>query len=205
MRCYAPACITGQLSFISITRQTIVQFRFFVAIVVFFGSYLPLSFILLAQDFRYDLLARKFCWPFCSFCTDCVIPFRNPHFSLIVLVLCMACFLITLAVLTTTQPKIEICVSKAKHIPAELIGYSLPYVVSFMNLEYQDSGKFIGLIIFLAWMFIIHYRSGQIILNPLLIVFGWRLYEIQYSFPNDKKNPNDQKMWVGRAFFKSAR
>ena len=66
------------------------------------------------------------------------------------------------------------------------MNYTLPYVVSFMSLDYQEVGKFIGLIIFLGWMFTITYRSGQLILNPLLIVFGWRLYEIRYVFPGDE-------------------
>ena len=38
------------------------------------------------------------------------------------------------------------------------MNYTLPYVVSFMSIEYHDTGKFVGLIIFLAWMFWITYR-----------------------------------------------
>ncbi|AZO18511.1 MAG: hypothetical protein E5V79_00825 [Mesorhizobium sp.] len=51
-----------------------------------------------------------------------------------------------------------------------------------MSIDYQDAGKFIGFLIFLAWMFWITHRSGQILLNPVLIAFGWRYYEITYSF-----------------------
>ncbi len=63
------------------------------------------------------------------------------------------------------------------------MSYTLPYVVSFMSLDYQDTGKFVGLLIFLGWMFLITYRSGQLILNPLFAVLGWRFYEIKYTFP----------------------
>jgi hypothetical protein len=53
------------------------------------------------------------------------------------------------------------------------MNYVLPYVVSFMSIDYQVTGKFVGFLIFLGWMFLITYKSGQIMLNPLLTVFGW--------------------------------
>jgi hypothetical protein len=76
--------------------------------------------------------------------------------------------------------KIEI--TETKHIPADLINYVFPYVVSFMSLDYKGTGKIVGFLIFLIWMFLVTYKSGQLMLNPLLIVFGWKLYEIKYKF-----------------------
>lgn len=169
------------------------QFRLLASIVVFIGSYLPLSLILLAQDIQYDLLGNSFCWPFSENCTNCTIPLRNTGFSLTIFGICLLCFVISIGALATAQPKTPIDVRETKYIPAELMSYTLPYVVSFMSLDYQETGKFIGLTIFLAWMFLITYRSGQLILNPLLIVLGWRLYEIRYVFPGDSKDH------VGRA------
>lgn len=32
-------------------------------------------------------------------------------------------------------------------------------------------------------MFWITHRSGQILLNPVLIALGWRLYNVTYNFP----------------------
>ena len=51
-----------------------------------------------------------------------------------------------------------------------------------MSIDYQDPSKCVGFLIFLGWMFLITYKSGQIILNPLLIVLGWRLYDISYRY-----------------------
>lgn len=67
------------------------------------------------------------------------------------------------------------------------MNYVLPYVVSFMSLDFKDTNKFFGFLVFLSWLFLITFRSGQIILNPLLIVFGWNLYEIKYKYP---RSPN---------------
>jgi hypothetical protein len=157
------------------------QFRFVASLTVFIGSYLPLSLILLAQDYRYDLLSAPFCWT--PGTGSCVVPLQNGTLSLVVFVLCLICLVFSLGVLATVKPKTPMDIQEAKYIPAELMAYTLPYVVSFMSLEYKDTGKFIGLLIFLGWMFIITYKSGQLILNPLLIVFGWRLYEVTLSYP----------------------
>ena len=113
------------------------------------------------------------------------MPFRNPAFAFGIFFVCTGCFAITLATLAITKAKREIVVLQAKYIPAELMNYVLPYVVSFMSIDYQETGKFVGLLIFLAWMFWITFKSGQIILNPLLIAFGWRLYDLSYKFPGD--------------------
>lgn len=161
------------------------QFRFWASLIVFIGSYFPLGLILLAQDFRYDLLFAPLCWP--PFTDGCVLPLRNGIFPLAIFCTTLVCLVLSLASLTTVNPKIRIDIVNIKYIPAELMSYTLPYVVSFMSLDYQYTGKFVGLLIFLAWMFLITYRSGQLILNPVLIVFGWRLYEISFLFPGDKE------------------
>lgn len=161
------------------------QLRFWASLVVFIGSYFPLSLILLVQDFKYELLWAPICWPPNG--NTCALPLRNGSLSLSIFVLSLICVFITLGVLSTVRPKTPIRVHEAKYIPAELMSYTLPYVVSFMSLDYRDTGKFVGLLIFLGWMFLITYRSGQLILNPLLAVFGWRLYEVSLSYPGDEK------------------
>lgn len=62
------------------------------------------------------------------------------------------------------------------------MNYTLPYVVSFMGVGYsdQDQSKFFGMIVFLVWIFWITYKSGQLIMNPILIVLDWRLYDVTY-------------------------
>lgn len=159
------------------------QFRFLASLVVFCGSYFPLSLILLAQDFRYDLVGAPLCWPVGA--SNCTLPLRNGTLSLSVFFTCLVCLLLSLGGLAAVKAKLPVNILEAKYIPAELMAYTLPYVVSFMSLEYKDTGKFVGLLIFLGWMFLITHRSGQLVLNPLLIVFGWRLYEVSYSHPQD--------------------
>ncbi|KQQ36540.1 hypothetical protein ASG19_08945 [Rhizobium sp. Leaf306] len=159
------------------------QFRFIASLIVFLGSYFPLSLILLAQDYRYELAIAPFCWPIDA--AKCVFPFKNGTLPLILFGVCLACLLLSLLGLTTIKPKVPVDIQEVKYVPSEFMAYTLPYVVSFMSLEYQDTGKLVGLVIFLGWMFVITHRSGQLVLNPLLIVFGWRLYEVTYFYPGN--------------------
>ena len=153
--------------------------RFIISLMIFLASYLPLSAILLAQDFRFEVIGEPFCNPFSS-ATNCESPFSNGEFSITIFLVCLICLVISLTAIQSVRAKRSISIVSAKHSPAELINYSIPYVVSFMSIGYDDTGKFIGLIIFLAWMFWLSHMSGQIILNPVLIAFGWRFYEVTY-------------------------
>lgn len=103
---------------------------------------------------------------------------------------CLVCFIATCMALASVVSKNEILIKDAKYVPNDLMNYTIPYIVSLMSIDYHESGKFVGLLIFLGWMFWITYKSGQIILNPLLIVLGWRLYDVSYSFAgsNDPQN-----------------
>ena len=161
------------------------RLRLIFALLVFAGSYLPLSMILLAQNYEYGAQATTLCMR--TWEPGCHIPLKNPAVAISIFVFCLISFLVTLIVLAVVKPKHEIALTDAKYVPTDLMNYTLPYVVSFMSIDYQDAAKFVGLTIFLGWMFWITFRSGQIFLNPVLIVFGWRLYDIQYYFASDAK------------------
>ena len=159
------------------------QLRLVAAVIVFVGSYLPLSAILLVQDFDGALYSSSMCWSVADEGGQCAIPFGHPAVSLGSLLACAACFAATLLVLRRVEAKRSIVVERAKHVPSELMSYALPYVVAFINVDYE-ANKLAGLAIFLGWLFWITYRSGQIVLNPFLVAFGWRLYEVTYRFPD---------------------
>lgn len=161
------------------------QFRLPAAVFIFIGSYLPLSLILLAQDYDYTRVSRPLCWKWLRGDPGCILPFGNALFSIGIFLCCLICFGFTLATLAIVKPKRAIKITEARYIPTDLMNYTLPYVVSFMGIGYQETGKFVGLIIFLGWMFWITYKSGQIILNPILIAFGWRLYDLTYRHAGD--------------------
>ena len=157
------------------------QLRLWAAIVIFAGSYFPLSLILLAQDFEYKYLSREFCAEIFTEPGRCTLPFSNPKISLSIFVFCLLSLLATLLIFRLTKAKRKIEIIKAKYVPTELMNYTLPYVVSFMGVGYSEQSKFVGMIVFLFWIFWITYKSGQLIMNPILIVLDWRLYDVTFK------------------------
>lgn len=162
------------------------QLRLIPAALIYFGSYLPLSVILLIQDLDFDALSRPVCPVWEVPISSCYVPFEHPLTAGGFVLFCTICFCMTLFVLGLTKPKRQIKIIGAQHKPADLMNYVLPYVVSFMSLDFSDPQKFAGFIVFLLWIFWITYKSGHIILNPVLSAIGWRLYEVDYGFEGSK-------------------
>jgi hypothetical protein len=142
---------------------------------LFLGSYFPLSVILLLQDVAEATWKQSFCWSL----QNCELPtFMNGWRSLTLFTLCSMSMMVFMWVLRSLPSDHEVTVKDAKTVPNDLINYVFPYVVSFMGLDLGSDGKFYGFVLFLGWMFLITYRSGQILMNPLLLAMGWQLYEL---------------------------
>lgn len=150
------------------------QFRFIPALLVFLGSYFPLALILAFQDISHSSWSSGICTDWSS----CELPtFEHPFLSLSILVVTALCLGLTFGILANIRYKYPVRVVEAKPIPSEIISYSFPYIVAFMGVDYGSLGKVAGLALFFTWLFLITFKSGQIILNPILLIFGWNLYE----------------------------
>ena len=159
------------------------QLRLLTAATIYLASYLPLSVILLCQDISFEHLGGALCNPFAvDATTSCTLPLDYPVKAIGATVVCTLALALAIVALALASPKRKIVIKEAKHVPADLMNYVLPYVVAFMGLDYKDSGKLLGFLVFFLWIFVITYRSGLVILNPVLTVFGWRLYEVIYMF-----------------------
>lgn len=152
------------------------------ALALYVGSYVPLSLILLAQDLDEKVVRNSACSAHLWWNSQCVIPLQHPSWSMGAVLISLICLAMTLWTLGQIRGQQRVRVSDAKHIPADLINYVIPYVLSFMGLDYGSPAKLLGFAVFFLWIFWITERSGQVIMNPILIAFGWRLYEIRYSY-----------------------
>jgi hypothetical protein len=158
------------------------QLRKTAALVVYLGSYLPLSLILLAQDIDLTTLRRGFCGLRPMLSCACTIPLKHAIVALLAVAISATCFAISVVVLRLLPTPRRLVVTESKHVPADLINYVIPYILSFISLDYGDPSKFIGFVIFFSWIFWITFKSGQIVLNPVLAVLGWKLFEVKYKF-----------------------
>lgn len=162
------------------------QFRVISAFWIFIGSYLPLAIILAVQDIPASWWHRPLC-NFRNFSNCLFNPFSNPDLSITFILLTLISVVVSGLSLKKISFPFVIEVESSKTIPNDIINYVFPYVVSFMGISYDSPEKLIGFAVFLLWMFAISYKSGQIILNPLLLMFGWRLYEAKVQINNENR------------------
>lgn len=158
------------------------QPKVWVAGLIFLASYLPLAMILALQDLSPEILERPLCenWP--QLLTSCSLPLKHPAMAAVPILVCCLCLGVAIFALASARPSTPIVVKSAKHVPADLMNYTLPYIVTFMSLDYSDPAKLAGFAAFIAWIFLITFRSGQLLMNPVLTVFGWQLYDIQFTY-----------------------
>jgi len=163
------------------------QFRLISAFIIFIGSYLPLALILAVQDIPISWWQQ----PFCDFSNleSCAFnPFENSILSIVFIVITLLSVIISAISLNKISHPFEIRVESSKTIPNDIINYVFPYVVSFMGISYDAPEKLLGFSVFLLWMFALSYKSGQIIMNPLLLMFGWKLYEAKIHINNETRD-----------------
>lgn len=165
------------------------QFHLFPGFLIFIGSYLPLAIILAMQDIPAKWWSQPLCTSSQLQSGSCqFIPFENPVLSLTFLVVAALATLLAKASLQRIKYPFVVEVKRLKATPNEIINYTFPYVVSFMGIAYGDPQKLVGFGVFLLWMFAITLKSGQILMNPLLLIFGWKLYEATIVINNVEKD-----------------
>lgn len=154
------------------------QFRIFSGFLIFIGSYFPLGIILAIQDIPNNWWTRPLCSKAILTIENCdFIPFSNPIMVFVFIFMTGLAVLVARASLQRISFPFDIEIKQVKAIPNEIINYTFPYVVSFMGINFGEPQKFLGFFVFLIWMFAITYKSRQILMNPLLIIFDWHLYE----------------------------
>lgn len=164
------------------------QIKLIPAVLLFIASYFPLALILAVQDVDTKFWARPLCND-AQFWLKCELPkLANPGLGYTSIIVCLLSLFFFLWVLRHFQGTTEMTIKECKAVPNDLINYVFPYIVSFMGVELGSTGKVLGFGLFLAWLFLISYRSGQILMNPLLLAVGWQLYEIQADIEGNKRS-----------------
>ncbi|MBO9356909.1 hypothetical protein GG851_23210 [Bordetella petrii] len=164
------------------------QIKLIPAALLFIASYFPLALILAVQDIKEEYWQRPFCLD-AKFWLKCELPeFGNPGLVYALVLVCFCSLVFFLWVLKHLNGSTEMIIEECKAVPNDLINYVFPYIVSFMGVELGSTGKVLGFGLFLLWLFLISYRSGQILMNPLLLAAGWQLYEVQADIEGKKRS-----------------
>ena len=147
------------------------------ALVLFLSSYSPLMWIMCLQDvnfgvpFSYDLKTWEF---------------NNLYFSIFLFILSIFVLAATFFILHKLEGGNKIRIESVRCKSMDIINYTVPYFISFIGFDLGFVNDILSLLIFMALLFTMYYMSGALFLNPVLLIMGYKYYEIEYSF-DDKR------------------
>jgi hypothetical protein len=145
--------------------------RIFTAILLFISAYSPLFLILAVKDFDFNCL------------------FRFKHSTAIYIMLGIAFLSIILLFATLNSMKrgnMPVKIKTVKNRSVDLINYTIPYIVSFFGFDLSKIADVISLSIFLLMMLLLTIKSKSVFMNPILLLAGYNLYDLEYEF--DRKS-----------------
>lgn len=64
----------------------------------------------------------------------------------------------------------------------DLINYTIPYIVSFFGFDLSKIEDVVSLTIFLCLMLLLTIKSKSVFMNPILLLAGYNLYDLEYEF-----------------------
>lgn len=141
--------------------------RIFTAILLFISAYSPLFLILAVKDFDFNCL------------------FRFKHSTAIYIMLGIAFLSIILLFATLNSMKrgnMPVKIKTVKNRSVDLINYTIPYIVSFFGFDLSKIEDVISLSIFLLMMLLLTIKSKSVFMNPILLLAGYNLYDLEYEF-----------------------
>ena len=137
------------------------------AILLFVSAYAPLFIILAVKDFEFASIHE----------------FKHPIPIYILLGLCMiSVCLLFFSVSSIKRGNMPVKVLSIKSRSLDLINYTIPYIVSFFGFDLSKTEDVVSLVIFLSLMLLLTIKSKSVFMNPLLLLAGYNLYDMEYEF-----------------------
>lgn len=137
------------------------------AILLFVSAYAPLFLILAVKDFDFT----------------CTFTFKHPLPIYILLGLCLISIgLLFFSVSAIKRGNMPVKVKSIKSRSVDLINYTIPYIVSFFGFDLSKIEDVISLTIFLCLMLLLTIKSKSVFMNPILLLAGYNLYDMEYEF-----------------------
>jgi hypothetical protein len=141
--------------------------RLFTSILLFISAYSPLCLLLAVRDIDFK----------------CNHWFNHPIAIFILLGVTASSIVLLFIILHLLRPgNMVVRLQGVKNKSVDIIGYTIPYMVAFFGIDLAKPDDIISLVIFLGVLFMLTVSSKAIFLNPILIIAGYGLYEIEYEF-----------------------
>ncbi|MDR2653258.1 MAG: hypothetical protein LBC68_13300 [Prevotellaceae bacterium] len=146
--------------------------KIFTAILLFISAYSPLFLILVIKDFDFV----------------CTYKFKHPLADYIILgISVLSVVLLFATVKLMKRGNMPVTVTEIKNRSVDLINYTIPYIVSFFGFDLSKIEDIFSLTIFLILLLLLTIKSKSIFMNPILLIAGYNLYDLEYKFDGKKR------------------
>ncbi|MCB2382662.1 hypothetical protein KV201_10795 [Shewanella sp. SR1] len=153
-----------------------ISVKLWAEIVIFISSYFPLFLILYIRDIN-DCVGLE------MFYLGSGIYVRPVAVG--ALFVSGICFLIVSESLSRVfsgkrggEPVVIIASSSQK---GDMINYTIPFLIGLFAFNYSDIQNIASLVVFLVFMFAFIKKNESIFFNPMLLLLGIRLYQVEYQ------------------------
>ena len=137
------------------------------AILLFISAYAPLFIILAVKDFDFSEALR----------------FKHSIPIYIILGFTFGSIgLLFYSVSSIKKGNMPVKVKTVKSRSVDLINYTIPYIVSFFGFDLSKTEDVVSLTIFLLLMLLLTIKSKSVFMNPILLLAGYNLYDLEYEF-----------------------
>ena len=142
------------------------RFKFLWALLVFISSYFPLAIIIIIKDLN----------------VTCHSVFEHPRaVAAILLVTAFAVFVTWRTAHSFQQGGLPVKITKKSYKSGDLFTYTIPYMISFYKFELNDGKMVACFLVFIALMFALAYRTQNLLVNPVLALCGYHLWDCQFQ------------------------
>lgn len=142
------------------------RLRPWASLVLFLSAYSPLLLILIVKDYAPENPG----W----------LP-RSPIFSGILLCVAVFSCIAILRAVKEIDGGLPVVVTKASNKSGDMFGYTIPYMLAFLRVDLGDWQTIISLLIFLAILFVMAYRTQTVFVNPILALAGYMLIDCTFK------------------------
>ena len=146
------------------------KMRLLPSMLVFLSSYFPLALIFIIKDLDSS-------------------SFLPQHLLVAIAVASLflgSCIFVIVAA-RTIKGGLRVTLLKVSGKSGEMFTYTIPYMISFYNFNLGDWKTLSCLAVFMLIMFLLSYKTQSILVNPVLALAGYGLYECQFKDGNIEK------------------
>ncbi|WP_299974606.1 hypothetical protein [uncultured Pseudoteredinibacter sp.] len=144
---------------------------------IFLSSYYPLFLILLIRDVDHKVEGIS------VGCVSLELSISGWALSLFLLSSLSSLIVGTMVrkLLMHQEGGTSVKVKKVNQIRGDMLNYTLPFLIGLFAFDYEDYQSIASLLIFLVFIFSFVRKEQISLLNPMFLLMGVRLYDVEYK------------------------